>query len=233
MGTHRPFFTGWTGWGFFGLKMNGVERYHTYLASDHWSELRIKKFQRVGFSCEACGSKKKLQAHHINYRDLYDCTTDDLLALCDFCHASLHAILKSKSKTSKDFSAGQSVALILSGLPRADKEKPVRKLTKHERRKLRTLAKLGSPPLFPLSVNGKYAGPVVFNTVRVTDEFFKAGISETGGWNREQLSAIGIRWPLKHKWKQRALGSTITREQADNFMRLKTAPKPSLSINPF
>jgi hypothetical protein len=61
-----------------------------YLKSDHWKSLKKAKAKEVGRKCEICGSKKKLEFHHDNYRDIYDVTTADLRILCHAHHHEFH-----------------------------------------------------------------------------------------------------------------------------------------------
>lgn len=63
-----------------------------YLKSDHWMDLRAEKLSEYPF-CQRCTSKKTPDVHHLNYRNLYDCTTGDLLTVCRMCHDSIHAEL--------------------------------------------------------------------------------------------------------------------------------------------
>lgn len=57
--------------------------------------------------------------------------------------------------------------------------------------------------------------------MRINDELLEQGRSDAGGWNREQLAAIGIRWPLMRGWKDRAKGREITEKQAKTFLALR------------
>ena len=76
---------------------------NTYLLSEHWKNLRKEK-KKLNPVCEVCGSKKKLDVHHINYRSLYDVLLEDLQTLCRSCHKKKHKFLnrlKKKSLRSK------------------------------------------------------------------------------------------------------------------------------------
>jgi hypothetical protein len=67
--------------------------YEAYIKSDHWAELKAKKFGEAGKVCAFCGSASWIHVHHMNYRHLFDCTTSDLLVLCADCHKLLHRAL--------------------------------------------------------------------------------------------------------------------------------------------
>lgn len=65
-----------------------------YLLSPHWRELKLEKFRRSEKRCFNCMSTKKIECHHIRYREFTDCTPEDLIVLCEGCHYTLHAVLK-------------------------------------------------------------------------------------------------------------------------------------------
>ena len=57
-----------------------------YLKSPHWKELKKAKFEASGRFCQiqaaGCLLLKKLDVHHLNYRNIYDVTLDDLQIAC-------------------------------------------------------------------------------------------------------------------------------------------------------
>lgn len=69
--------------------MNRKEEYKRYLKSDHWRDLRLRKFAQEPW-CEVCGISQNRQAHHLRYKNLLDCDLSDLMTLCDQCHKDLH-----------------------------------------------------------------------------------------------------------------------------------------------
>jgi len=72
------------------------ERYSEYLNSEHWIGLRARKIISVNGRCEVCQSSDRIEGHHIRYLDWYNCTIDDLLALCHRCHALFHEAVEEK-----------------------------------------------------------------------------------------------------------------------------------------
>lgn len=73
--------------GFFVTK----SEYRAYLQTAHWAFLKLRLYARRGRRCMACGSKKRIDAHHIRYREpITDCTEDDLMPLCRACHDCVH-----------------------------------------------------------------------------------------------------------------------------------------------
>lgn len=65
------------------------QRYQDYLKSDHWFNLRKEAVTRWGDRCINC-AVPKVEVHHLNYRNLLDVTTDDLMPLCRRCHQAVH-----------------------------------------------------------------------------------------------------------------------------------------------
>lgn len=59
----------------------------------------------------------------------------------------------------------------------------------------------------------------------VTEEFLVRGGSERGGWNREQLALLGVKWPPVQGWKGRVLGTFMSDEDARKFLALRGATK--------
>lgn len=69
------------------------EWYRTvYLNSEHWKTLRRTKLAEKP-ACEMCGHKDHLDVHHVNYRNLFDVTTQDLLTVCRRCHEQIHLMV--------------------------------------------------------------------------------------------------------------------------------------------
>lgn len=89
------------------------QRYLDYLKSDHWRRLRSRCFIRDQKRCVSCGSSRGLNAHHLIYRKLLDCTSDDLLTLCETCHSSIHRHMEENRIKSGSLS-GREVIEVLS-----------------------------------------------------------------------------------------------------------------------
>lgn len=69
--------------------------YLEYIESDHWKCLR-RQALAIRQSCLLCYRVSNLRVHHIRYRNLIDCTTDDLRVLCERCHDMLHELERKK-----------------------------------------------------------------------------------------------------------------------------------------
>lgn len=68
-----------------------LERYNEYLQSNHWQDLKADKRREVGNKCQVCKiGCHGLHGHHVHYRQLWDCTTADILMLCWRCHKLFH-----------------------------------------------------------------------------------------------------------------------------------------------
>jgi len=56
-----------------------------------WREARIKCLERDNYTCQKCGVKKQLCAHHIiPYGKVIDDTIENLITLCESCHMKIH-----------------------------------------------------------------------------------------------------------------------------------------------
>ncbi len=67
------------------------DTYLAYLNSDHWRSTKLKAFAKVGFRCQCCGTKKRIEGHHLIYRTpLSAGLVDDVLPMCESCHKILH-----------------------------------------------------------------------------------------------------------------------------------------------
>lgn len=77
----------------FSVEITAKEKY----ALGAWKRLRNKILDRDGGRCVVCGSREHLHVHHIDG----DATHDDqgnLVALCEFCHATAHAKMRRNGK---------------------------------------------------------------------------------------------------------------------------------------
>jgi hypothetical protein len=67
------------------------EKYAAYLCSREWSVLKKEVHERAGGVCERCRLNGIDSVHHLTYARKYRERIDDLLALCNGCHAYIHA----------------------------------------------------------------------------------------------------------------------------------------------
>lgn len=72
-------------------KINGVD-YNEYMLSPEWKEKRIAVAQREDHVCQMCGQKVlvKYHIHHKTYARFGHEDLNDLMFLCEPCHAKLH-----------------------------------------------------------------------------------------------------------------------------------------------
>lgn len=82
--------------------------WNVYLKSEHWKNLKAQKLGVSPF-CEDCGSRRCLDVHHLNYRNLFDVQLSDLKTLCRNCHEAIHRIQGRpiRSRNSLRISQGQ------------------------------------------------------------------------------------------------------------------------------
>ena len=67
--------------------------YAEYLTTTGWTYRAWQAKDRAGWVCEVCGSDGPLQVHHLTYARVGKERDDDLLVLCDECHARQHGLL--------------------------------------------------------------------------------------------------------------------------------------------
>lgn len=70
--------------------------YQEYLDSDEWHLKRNQILERDNNECVLCGSKEKLNIHHITYERLGYENNEDLITLCEDCHREMHKYLDNK-----------------------------------------------------------------------------------------------------------------------------------------
>lgn len=65
--------------------------YDAYITSNAWRAKRLKRLAIDGNKCQGCGSKTKLHVHHRTYiRFGGEELMDDLVTVCEGCHALIH-----------------------------------------------------------------------------------------------------------------------------------------------
>ena len=57
-----------------------------------WKEIRKRILARDGRRCTLCGASEELHIHHVNLNKTDD-NPDNLLTLCEICHARIHTAL--------------------------------------------------------------------------------------------------------------------------------------------
>ena len=62
------------------------------METDPHEAIVARVFARDGYTCQLCGARRNLEAHHIRYRSRGgDDTEANLVTLCCRCHAAVHA----------------------------------------------------------------------------------------------------------------------------------------------
>lgn len=54
--------------------------------------------------------------------------------------------------------------------------------------------------------------------MKLTRDFIHQHKTAYGGWTRAQTNAIGVKWPLRPGWIDRAVGKEISEAQARDFI---------------
>lgn len=70
-------------------------KYHQYLHSEKWENIKNTLFNIRGKNCEKCTNTKYLQVHHLTYKHLYNeiVHLEDLIILCKTCHKKEHNLI--------------------------------------------------------------------------------------------------------------------------------------------
>jgi 5-methylcytosine-specific restriction endonuclease McrA len=73
-------------------KLTPKQKYKAFLKTDYWKSVRAMVFLRDSKTCQKCGSKKKLEAHHLTYKHHRNEIKhlEDLITLCRDCHEKEH-----------------------------------------------------------------------------------------------------------------------------------------------
>lgn len=75
------------------IKLNGVAKmnYSMQLADPRWRAKRALILKRDNYCCTLCDNNTSLQVHHTKYTGYaWEAPDDDLITLCDSCHAAAH-----------------------------------------------------------------------------------------------------------------------------------------------
>lgn len=68
--------------------------YKYYLTTAVWNEKRNARLKIDGYRCQMCGSRNRLEVHHITYRNKeHENVWKDLVTLCDECHDRVHKMM--------------------------------------------------------------------------------------------------------------------------------------------
>jgi uncharacterized phage protein (TIGR02220 family) len=77
--------------------------YDKYLLTDHWIKFKQKVLKNALNRCQLCGSEKfELHVHHNNYENRGRETFNDVVVLCEKCHAKFHDKLEDIQDSEKN-----------------------------------------------------------------------------------------------------------------------------------
>lgn len=177
-----------------------------YLKSEHWKLLKKAKAKEVGSKCEICGWAKKLEFHHINYRNIYDVTTSDLRILCKKHHHELHFGTNKKKLDKLEMrlldldspNLEDEVLALISGLKKSLRNQRLNILIKEMRRK---------------GINQSAINAIV--ALKSGTKARRIRLSRNGGrWRSEDFEIC---------WRQFILGRQITRQVVEEFCTIYKA----------
>lgn len=69
-----------------------TKEHKAYIQTKKWKCIRKEVLKRDGGKCVVCGSKSKLEIHHITYENWKNENLDELVTLCKTCHNAVHDI---------------------------------------------------------------------------------------------------------------------------------------------
>ena len=64
--------------------------YSAWLETDEWQRIRQEAIERADNCCADCGATRRLQVHHLHYRNIGTEQPEDLVVLCESCHIGRH-----------------------------------------------------------------------------------------------------------------------------------------------
>jgi hypothetical protein len=67
-----------------------VFRHGEYMLTEHWRQRRIAYYMSHSRKCRGCGSTDAIELHHLSYENVYAEPDEDLMPLCEGCHAFVH-----------------------------------------------------------------------------------------------------------------------------------------------
>jgi len=65
--------------------------YSEYLETQHWQNVRKRALRRAKYKCQLCNRDGTLHTHHKTYETLGCEQNDDVIVLCEECHARHHS----------------------------------------------------------------------------------------------------------------------------------------------
>lgn len=129
------------------------DKYHSYIVSPKWFQLRRKVFDIQGKACKRCNSKKKIHVHHKTYERLGEENIEtDLVVLCKKCHDIYHTIYKHASIETTDSFLLDRQLLCVSNT----KKKVLQMKQKRADKKKKTLIKDMKAAIYGVSVRNRY-----------------------------------------------------------------------------
>jgi len=136
------------------------KKYRDYLDSAEWKTIRDIKLKEADNKCEQCGSRRRLQVHHLTYRHIFNeyYHLEDLLVVCKACHEAIHRQgkkpdkKKPKRKLSKKQAKKQKLAGQVKKAARAKRstilqDRALSKKQKRLKRKATALKKIENQPV--------------------------------------------------------------------------------------
>lgn len=195
--------------------------YKDYLQTDLWKSIRERVLLRDGGRCSTCGGLAT-QAHHTNYTSstLRGKSITGIFAICRRCHewiefnqdGSKAHLFKEVRKSIRLLAHLNGVTFVWPG----DERKQCSKCAR-----LKYVASMKDGVCMRCVRLSKTVSQDQ-QTVKVTFQFIKNGMSPNGGWTKDQLAILGVPWPPTSGWQHMAVDRVISTEDASRFLGLPT-----------
>lgn len=69
-----------------------VFNHAAYMLTEHWRQRRLSYYMSHARRCNGCKSTDSIELHHLSYENVYGEPDEDLMPLCEGCHAYVHII---------------------------------------------------------------------------------------------------------------------------------------------
>lgn len=83
-------------------KTKAPQNYFKYINSIYWLKRKETYYKNHAKLCQACGTNKYIDLHHLTYNILGLENDNDLICLCRDCHAQLHKQIGSSKNMYRD-----------------------------------------------------------------------------------------------------------------------------------
>jgi 5-methylcytosine-specific restriction endonuclease McrA len=77
--------------------------YKRYLLTPHWERVKKSAYGRFGKVCFSCSKTRKIEVHHLSYKNRGCENMEDLMLLCEDCHEMVHETMLQCEESKKTY----------------------------------------------------------------------------------------------------------------------------------